>query len=444
MRRLLIYLFVIISATCLFSGRGSTSPQSDIPDSPYLEIPAVLDALPTDSDSVLAIPAAQSKAIDSAVASDKTSRMRYVKSDLDAPVVFSSSDSMLIIRRDSAFMYGSGSVTYGDIKLDAAQIEMNLRDNTVYAVGREDSLGELTGKPVFSEGGTEYEAKTMHYNFKNEKGYIQNVVTQQGEGYLTGGRTKKDSTDAFYIADGKYTTCDQHDDPHFYFQLTKAKVRPGKNIVFGPAYMVLAGLPLPLAVPFGYFPFTDKYASGIIVPTFGDDYNRGFYLRDGGYYFAINDNIDLALTGEIYTKGSWGINARSSYTKRYKYNGNFNLSYLKTILGEKGSPDYSAQTNFQIIWSHSQDSKANPNMSLSASVNFTTSGYTRNDLNSYYSPSFTENTKSSTINMTYRFPGTKWSMSTTMNVAQRTQDSTLAVSFPNLTVTLSQIGRAHV
>lgn len=439
MRRLLIYLFVIISATCLFSGRGSTSPQSDIPDSPYLEIPAVLDALPTDSDSVLAIPAAQSKAIDSAVASDKTSRMRYVKSDLDAPVVFSSSDSMLIIRRDSAFMYGSGSVTYGDIKLDAAQIEMNLRDNTVYAVGREDSLGELTGKPVFSEGGTEYEAKTMHYNFKNEKGYIQNVVTQQGEGYLTGGRTKKDSTDAFYIADGKYTTCDQHDDPHFYFQLTKAKVRPGKNIVFGPAYMVLAGLPLPLAVPFGYFPFTDKYASGIIVPTFGDDYNRGFYLRDGGYYFAINDNIDLALTGEIYTKGSWGINARSSYTKRYKYNGNFNLSYLKTILGEKGSPDYSAQTNFQIIWSHSQDSKANPNMSLSASVNFTTSGYTRNDLNSYYSPSFTENTKSSTINMTYRFPGTKWSMSTTMNVAQRTQDSTLAVSFPNLTVTLSQV-----
>ncbi len=439
MRRLLIYLFVIISATCFFSGRGSTSPQSDIPDSPYLEIPAVLDALPTDSDSVLAIPADPSKAIDSAVASNKASRMRYVKSDLDAPVVFSSSDSMLIIRRDSAFMYGSGSVTYGDIKLDAAQIEMNLRDNTVYAVGREDSLGELTGKPVFSEGGTEYEAKTMHYNFKNEKGYIQNVVTQQGEGYLTGGRTKKDSTDAFYIADGKYTTCDQHDDPHFYFQLTKAKVRPGKNIVFGPAYMVLAGLPLPLAVPFGYFPFTDKYASGVIVPTFGDDYNRGFYLRDGGYYFAIHDNIDLALTGEIYTKGSWGINARSSYTKRYKYNGNFNLSYLKTILGEKGSPDYSAQTNFQIIWSHSQDSKANPNMSLSASVNFTTSGYTRNDLNSYYSPSFTENTKSSTINMTYRFPGTKWSMSTTMNVAQRTQDSTLAVSFPNLTVTLSQV-----
>ena len=192
-------------------------------------------------------------------------------------------------------------------------------------------------------------------------------------------------------------------------------------------------------MPFGYFPFTDRYASGVIVPTFGDDYNRGFYLRDGGYYFAINDNIDLALTGEIYTKGSWGIQATSTYSKRYKFSGNFNVSYLKTITGEKGSPDYATQTNFQVLWSHTQDAKANPNMNLSASVNFTTSGYTRNDLNSYYSPSFTENTKSSTINLTYRFPGTKWSLSTNFNIAQRTQDSTLAVSFPNVTVTLQQV-----
>ncbi len=389
-------------------------------------------------DSVLVVPADSSRAVNRAIASTP-SRMRYTKVDLDAPVLFNSSDSMLIVRRDSAFMYGSSSVTYGDIKLDAEQIEMNLRDNTVYAVGREDTTGELIGKPVFSQGGTDYEAKTMRYNFQTEKGYIKNVITQQGEGYLTGGTTKKDSTGNFYIGDGRYTTCDNHEDPHFYFQMTKAKVRPGKNVVFGPTYMVLAGLPLPLALPFGYFPFTDSYASGIIVPTFGDDYNRGFYLRDGGYYFAINDNIDLALTGEIYTKGSWGINARSTYAKRYKYNGNFSLNYLKTILGEKGSPDHSVQTNFQILWSHSQDSKANPNMSLSASVNFTTSGYTRNDLNSYYSPSFTENTKSSTVNMTYRFPGTKWSLSTTMNVTQRTQDSTLAVSFPNVTLTMSQI-----
>ncbi|MDE6437929.1 MAG: LPS-assembly protein LptD, partial [Muribaculaceae bacterium] len=299
--------------------------------------------------------------------------------------------------------------------------------------------GEVIGKPIFSESGTEYEAASMRYNFHTAKGYITNVVTQQGEGYLTGGTTKKDSVGQFYLANGRYTTCDEHDDPHFYFQLTKAKVNPGKNIVFGPAYMVVAGLPLPLALPFGYFPFTDKYASGIIVPTFGDDYNRGFYLSDGGYYFAINDNIDLALTGEIYTKGSWGLSGRSSYAKRYKFNGSFNISYLKTIYGEKGEPDYSSQTNFQVLWSHTQDAKANPNMSLSASVNFTTSGYSRNNLNSYYSPSFTENTKSSTVNMTYRIPNSKLSLSTTFNLTQRTQDSTLAVSFPNVTVSLSQV-----
>jgi hypothetical protein len=216
-------------------------------------------------------------------------------------------------------------------------------------------------------------------------------------------------------------------------------MRPGKDVVTGPTYMVLAGLPLPVAVPFGYFPFTDKYSSGVIVPTFGDDYNRGFYLRDGGYYFAINDNIDLALTGEIYTKGSWGLAAQSTYSKRYKYNGNFSINYLKTILGDKGMPDYSKQTNFQVLWSHSQDSKANPNLSLSASVNFTTSGYTRNDLNSYYSSAFTENTKSSSVNMTYKFPNTKWSISSSFSLSQRTQDSTLTVSFPNFNITLSQI-----
>ncbi len=366
------------------------------------------------------------------------SRIRREKVDLDAQVVFSSKDSLVLLRRDSAMMYGSSNVQYGDIKLDADNIEMDLHRNNVYAVGTTDSVGNIIGKPLFTENGSDYEAQTMEYNFKTKKGFITNVVTQQGEGFLTGGQTKKADGEDYYMQNGRYTTCDDHDNPHFYFQMTKAKVRPGKNVVVGPAYMVLAGLPLPLAVPFGFFPFTDSYSSGVIVPTFGDDYQRGFYLSDGGYYFAISDNVDLALTGEIYTKGSWGLRAQSSYVKRYKYNGSFNISYLKTTYGEKGQPDYSKQTNFQVLWSHTQDSKANPNMSLSASVNFTTSGYTRNDLNSYYSSAFTENTKSSTVNMTYRFPQSKWSLSTTMNLAQRTQDSTLAISFPNLTVTMSQ------
>ncbi|MBD5229313.1 MAG: LPS-assembly protein LptD [Bacteroidales bacterium] len=380
---------------------------------------------------------------DSTIATPKRSaapsRIRREKVDLDNQVKFSSADSLVLIGRSNMIMYGDGQVDYGDLKLDAALIEVDLDKSEVYAVGQPDSVGEIVGSPVFEEGGSSYETKTMRYNFKSKRGFITDVITEQGEGYLTGGTTKKTEDDYYYLENGRYTTCSDHEHPHFFFQLTRAKVKPKSNIVTGPAYMVLMGLPLPLAVPFGYFPFSSKYASGVIVPSFGDDYNRGFYLRDGGYYFAINDNIDLALTGEIYTRGSWGLSARSTYAKRYKYNGNFNISYLKSIYGDKGQPDYSKQTNFQIVWSHSQDAKANPNMNLSASVNFTTSGYTRNDLNSYYSSAFTENTKSSTVNMTYRFPQSKWSLSTTLNVSQRTQDSTLTVSFPNVTLTMSQI-----
>lgn len=367
------------------------------------------------------------------------SRIRRVKVDLDNQVVFSSQDSIVMTGENRVYMYGKGAVTYGKLKLDADQIDMDMKNSLVYAVGRKDSLGEWVGKPVFDEGGATYETETMKYNFKSKRGYITNVITEQGEGYLTGGETKKMEDDTYYIKNGRYTTCDQHDCPHFYFQLTQAKVRPNQDIVTGPAYMVLSGLPLPLAVPFGYFPFTKKYSSGILVPTFGEDYQRGFYLRDGGYYFAINDNMDLALTGELYTKGSWGLQARSNYVKRYKFSGNFNISYLKSIYGEKGMPDYSKQTNFQVLWQHSQDAKANPNLNFSASVNFTTSGYSRNDLNSYYSNAFTENTKSSSVNLTYRIPQSKWSLSTTFNVAQRTQDSTLSVSFPNFTLSMSQV-----
>lgn len=366
-------------------------------------------------------------------------KINRVKTDLDNAVDITARDSMVLIGQNNAYLYGESNVTYGDIKLDAAQIELNMDSSIVYAVGVPDTTGEVIGSPVFNDKGTEYESKTMRYNFKSGKGFITNVITQQGEGYITGGRSKKYDDNTFYLEDGFYTTCDQHDHPHFGFKLTKARVTPKKNIVTGPAYMVLAGVPLPLAVPFGYFPFSEKYSSGIIVPTFGDDYNRGFYLSNGGYYFAINDNIDLALTGEIYTKGSWGLQARSTYAKRYKYTGSFNASYLRTVLGDKGLPDYSRQTNFQVLWSHTQDAKANPIFNFSASVNFTTSGYSRNDLNSYYSNSFTENTKSSTVNVTWRPPGSKWSVSANMNISQRSQDSTLSVSFPNINVSLSQI-----
>lgn len=365
-------------------------------------------------------------------------RIRREKVDLENTVTFEASDSLVILNQNNAYMYGNSTVKYGDINLNAGRIEMLMDSSTVYAVGVPDSTGTIEEAPVFSDGSGEYQSKEMRYNFKTERGYITDVITEQGDGYLTGAVTKKMEDGTFNIMGGRYTTCDDHENPHFYFQITKGKVRPKKNIVAGPAYMVLAGVPLPLAVPFGFFPFSKDYSSGIIFPSFGEDYNRGFYLRDGGYYFAINDNVDLALRGEIYTKGSWGLSARANYVKRYKFRGSFDASFITTIYGDKGMADYSKQNNFRITWSHQQDQKANPNMNLSASVNFTTSGYTRNDLNSYYNSSFTENTKSSTVNLTYRFPESRWSISTTANIAQRTQDSTLAVSFPNINVTMNQ------
>ncbi len=366
------------------------------------------------------------------------SRINREKVDLESAVTFKATDSLLLTGQNHAWLFGNSTVEYGEFNLNSERIEMDLDSSTVYASGVPDSIGELVGNPIFKDKSGEYESETMKYNFKTERGYITNIITEQGEGFLTGGATKKMEDGSFYLENGRYTTCDDHEHPHFYFQITKGKMRPKKDVVTGPAYMVLADVPLPLALPFGYFPFTKDYSSGIIFPSFGDDYNRGFYARDGGYYFAINDYVDLALRGEIYTKGSWGLKASSSYYKRYKFRGNFDISYITTITGDKGAPDYSKQNNFQVIWSHTQDAKANPNLNFSASVNFTTSGYTRNDLNSYYSSAFTENTKSSTVNLTYRFPGSKWSLSATGNITQRTQDSTLAVSLPSLTWSMSQ------
>lgn len=384
-------------------------------------------------DSIVGIKPAEKKDVP-----EDTARFKKRKIDLDHEVAFMAKDSIVMYGKDIACMFGASEVTYGDVSLSASQLNMDMKKHEIHAVGVADTTGDIVGNPVYKDNSGTYESKSMTYNFKTEKGLITDIVTEQGEGYLTGGITKKMENGDFYIKNGKYTTCDNHEHPHFYFQLTKGKVRPKKDIVMGPAYMVLEDLPLPIAVPFGFFPFSEKYHSGVLVPTFGEDYNRGFYLRNGGYYFALSQYFDLALTGELYTRGSWGLTAQSNYTKRYRYHGSFNVSYLTTVTGDKGDDDYSKMRNFRVQWSHSQDPKANPNMSFSASVNFATSGYSRNNLDDYYSSSFTENTKSSSVNLTYKFPNSKWSLSSTASVAQRTADSTLSVSFPNFTITMAQ------
>lgn len=376
-------------------------------------------------------------AADSVALADSTAAKKQA---LDAPVTYQAADSIVMTAGNWAFLYGDGNVKYQQIELQAEQIEMNMDSSLVYAKFGLDSIGDEFGYPLFKDGDQEYESKTMRYNFGTKKGYITDVITQQGEGYVTAGRTKKMEDDVMNMVGGKYTTCDEHEHPHFYIQMTKAKVRPKKNIVTGPVYLVLEDVPLyPLGLPFCFFPFSSTYSSGIIFPTFGDESTRGFFLRDGGYYFALSDYMDLALTGEIYTKGSWGLAARSSYRKRYRYSGNFNASYLVTRLGDKGLPDYSLSKDMRLQWTHTQDPKANPYLSFSASVNFSTSSYDRNNTQSIYNNDVTQNTKGSSVNITKRFPNNPFTLSATMNINQRSKDSTISVTLPDLTITMSRI-----
>ena len=442
MRQLLFYILAAVLLSIAYSQTSNVNyaETETLPDSDTISVPESAEIIESGTGAPPPLPDTLVIDKDTLALREKTviTKIDRSKVDLESSVTFSAKDSLVLHGLNNAFLFGDGTVEYQDFKLNSAEIRMELDSSTVYAAGMTDTTGSIVGNPIFKDKSGEYESETMKYNFKTERGYITGVITEQDEGFITGGKAKRMEDGSFYLEDGKYTTCDDHEHPHFYFQLTRAKVRPQKDVVTGPGYMVLADVPLPLALPFGYFPFSKKYSSGIIFPSIGEDYNKGFYLRNGGYYFAINDNVDLALTGEIYTKGSWGVSGHSSYVKRYRFRGNVDISFLKTIYGDKGMPDYQSMNNFQVIWSHSQDPKANPNLNFSASVNFATTGYSRNDLNSYYNSSFTENTKSSTVNLTYRIPNSKWSFSATANISQRTQDSTLAVSFPNLTVTMSQ------
>ena len=283
-----------------------------------------------------------------------------------------------------------------------------------------------------------YDTDTMSFNFKTKKGFIKHVYTKQEDGFLTSEQSKRNDNGEVYLAHGRYTTCDKPH-PDFYIALSRAKVRPGKDVVFGPAYLVVADVPLPFAIPYGFFPFTKSYSSGFIMPSYGDENSRGFYLRDGGYYFAMSDKWDLKLLGEIYTKGSWGFSAASNYKKRYKYSGSFLFSYQDTKTGDKGMPDFSEQKSFKLQWSHRQDSKANPFSSLSASVNFASSKYERNNLTSMYNPqSLTQSTRTSSVSWSTTFSSIGLSLSSSANLSQNMRDSSIAMTLPDLNISISR------
>ena len=378
------------------------------------------------------------KAIDDSLALDSINKRR--KNGIDSPVEYSAEDSLTYEAASGlAHLYGDSKVKYQNMDLQSDKIYMSLDSSLVHATGSMDTTkNELVGTPVFKMGNDEYQSDTMAFNFKTKKGLISSVYTQQEEGFLTSELSKRGADGEMFLQHGRYTTCD---DPHpdFYLAMSRAKVRPGKDVVFGPTYLVVADVPLPLAIPYGFFPFTKSYSSGLIMPTYGDETERGFYLRDGGYYFAINDKMDLKLIGEIYTKGSWGISAASNYRKRYRYSGSFLASYQNTINGEKNMPDYTKQTSFKVVWSHRQDAKANPFSQLSANVNFATSSYERNNLTSMYNPqTLTQSTRTSSVSWSTTFSSIGMTLSTTTNLNQNMRDSTISLTLPDLNISIAR------
>ena len=381
------------------------------------------------------------RAIDDSIRLDSINRQRA--NGINSPVQYEASDSLVYnAKSKTALLYGQSKVKYENMDLEAEKIHMSLDSSLVHATGTRDTTDStghtLVGTPVFSMGQDKYESDTMAFNFKTKKGLISKVYTQQEDGFLQSEISKRTANGDVYLQHGRYTTCDKKH-PDFYIALSRGKVRPGKDVTFGPAYLVVADVPLPLAIPYGFFPFTKSYSSGFIMPTYGDESARGFYLRDGGYYFAINDKWDLKLLGEIYTKGSWGLSAASNYNKRYRYSGSFFLSYQNTKTGDKNMPDYSEQKSFKVQWSHRQDAKANPYSSLSASVNFATSSYERNNLNSLYNPqTLSQSTRTSSVSWSTTFSSIGLSLSSTANLSQNMRDSTLSVTLPDLNISLSR------
>lgn len=377
------------------------------------------------------------KQVDDSIKLDSINRKK--EGALDAPVTFSSEDSMVYDAKSKvAKLYGKSNVKYQNMDLSSDRIQMSLDSSLVRATGTADTTGAISGTPVFTMGQDKYESDTMAFNFKTKKGFIYNVYTEQEDGYLSSQHSKRDSSGVLYLEHGRYTTCDQPH-PDFYIALSRAKVRPGKDVVFGPAYLVVADVPLPLAIPYGFFPFTKSYSSGFIMPSYGDESSRGFYLRDGGYYFAMSDKWDLKLLGEIYTKGSWGLSVASNYRKRYRYSGSFFFSYQNTKNGDKGMPDYTEQTSFKLQWSHRQDAKANPFSSLSASVNFASTSYERNNLTSMYNPqSYTQSLRTSSVNWSTSFSSLGMTISGSANLSQNMIDSTVSLTLPDLNISVSR------
>lgn len=421
-----LYIILILSTFC-FAFNSNSFGQEEI-DS-LLKSTSLVDTVNFDPQILKNVTIIDTVSIDTVNSKDG--------GQIDLDVVYSALDSVIFGRSNKkVFLYKGAKVTYGAMTLEADYIEFDMSTNIVYAKGMPDSTGKIVGKPVFKDEVQNFEGGQLRYNFKTRKGIIEAVRTEQDGGYLHAEKTKKDEYGHIHIKDGKYTTCDA-EHPHFYVALTKAVSIPGEKIVSGPAYIVFADIPLPIGLPFGFFPNTTTNTSGLLIPQYGEEARKGFYLRNGGYYFAISEYVDLTLTGDIYTNGTWGLRAGTNYRKRYKFSGSFNGRIYKNINGEKGLDDYSKSSDYSIMWTHSQDGKANPNQRFSASVNLSTSTFDQN--HSRVLDNALTNTKSSSISFQKSWPASPFNLSASANHSQNSNTGAVNLNLPKVALNMSRI-----
>lgn len=399
---------------------SETLLQTDTTQNITDSLPAVPDSLHVDT---IAIP--------------NLGKSKHSKSkDFDVPVYYNSDDSLLNdMKNRKAFLYGNAVVKYEDMTINAAFIEVDLDKKEVYAYGRTDG-DSIVGKPEFNQGDETFVADTIRYNFNSKKGIIKNVTTVYDGAYLIGGKTKLHENKHIHMTHGKFTTCDLPD-PHFYFNLSKAIVIPDDKIISGPANLVVEDVPTPIGIPFGFFPNKKGGTSGIIIPEFGDEENRGFFLRNGGYYWAINDYVDLTVLGDIYSKGSWGAGMIMNYKLRYKFNGSLSFKYNRNLFGYRGLSNFSASNQYALRWKFTQDSKANPNSTFSADVNMSSSDYDK--YNSYNVNNYMTSTKQSSVSYSYVFPNTPLSMSVALKHSQNSNTGSIDLTLPEFAFNMSRI-----
>ena len=347
------------------------------------------------------------------------------------------SDSINIdLKNNNIYLYGNASITYENAKIQADQIIINWETNIIEARCGKDSLENLIGCPIFTENNETFNAKLIKYNLKTKKSFIKNISTKEGEGYILGKTVKKTNKDVFFLRKGDYTTCNL-DKPHYSIRSNKIKVIPGEKIITGPAYLTFFNIPTPLILPFGYFPSSNKQSSGVLIPSYGESENLGFFLKSGGYYFTISEKLDLQLRGDVYSKGSWSLKSLFRYKNRYKYSGNVNLNYSKMVNSINGFPDYSKKNDFFIRWSHKQDPKLNPLVNFSANVNAGSSTFHRN--NSINSDDYLSNTFQSSISITKRWNNLPFNLSTNLNHSQNTQTNIVNLSIPEISFSVNRI-----